>query len=210
MASSRTCVNAVRNSAAWSAGSRGASSGIRTFSSQSSNWASLISHGIKPAASRPSTLLQQGPRLARASVPSWLRNRRHFSSSPASRHGHLDPPRPGEERTITFIDKDAQTHTFTVADGDNLLDIAQANDLEMEGACGGSCACSTCHVIVEDEAFYEKMEEPDDEENDMLDLAFGLTETSRLGCQVKMSKELDGMVVKLPSMTRNLQASDFK
>jgi ferredoxin len=90
------------------------------------------------------------------------------------------------------------------------MDIALNYDLEMEGACGGSCACSTCHVIIEDEALYEKMEEPDDEENDMLDLAFGLTETSRLGCQVKMSKELDGLVVKLPSMTRNLQASDFK
>lgn len=56
---------------------------------------------------------------------------------------------------------------------------------------------------------YDKMEEPSDDENDMLDLAFGLTETSRLGCQVEMSKELDGMVVKLPKMTRNMQASDF-
>ena len=77
------------------------------------------------------------------------------------------------------------------------------------GACGGSCACSTCHVIVEDEALYDKMPEPDDDENDMLDLAFGLTETSRLGCQVIMTEELDGLRVKLPSMTRNLQASDF-
>jgi ferredoxin-2, mitochondrial len=57
---------------------------------------------------------------------------------------------------------------------------------------------------------YDKIEEPDDDENDMLDLAFGLTETSRLGCQIKMSKEIDGLRVKLPSMTRNLQASDFK
>lgn len=113
-------------------------------------------------------------------------------------------------RKITFIDKEGESYTFEVADGDNILDIAQANDLEMEGACGGSCACSTCHVIVEDEGYYEKMEEPDDDENDMLDLAFGLTETSRLGCQVKMSKELDGLVVRLPNMTRNLQASDFK
>ncbi len=77
------------------------------------------------------------------------------------------------------------------------------------GACGGSCACSTCHVIVEGDEMYEKIPEPDDDENDMLDLAFGLTETSRLGCQVKMTKELDGLKVKLPSMTRNLQASDF-
>ena len=78
------------------------------------------------------------------------------------------------------------------------------------GACGGSCACSTCHVIVEDEEMYNKMEEETDDEADMLDLAFGLTETSRLGCQIKMSKELDGLVVRLPKMTRNMQASDFE
>ncbi len=53
------------------------------------------------------------------------------------------------------------------------------------------------------------MEEATDDENDMLDLAFGLTETSRLGCQIVMTKELDGLRVKLPSMTRNMQASDF-
>ena len=65
-------------------------------------------------------------------------------------------------------------------------------------------------MIVEDQEYYDKMPEPEDDENDMLDLAFGLTETSRLGCQVKMSKDLDGLVVKLPSMTRNLQKSDFE
>lgn len=135
--------------------------------------------------------------------------RRTFSVSPASSHGHVTPPKPGEELHVTFIDKDGEEHTFEVSAGDNLLDIAQDNDLEMEGACGGSCACSTCHVIVEHEAMYDKMEEPDDDENDMLDLAFGLTETSRLGCQICMSKDLDGLRVKLPSMTRNLQASDF-
>ncbi|KAI4116380.1 MAG: hypothetical protein LQ345_003194 [Seirophora villosa] len=105
------------------------------------------------------------------------------------------------------------------------MDIAQAEDLEMEGppslplhsppqsslcACGGSCACSTCHIIVDDPAKFDAMPEPSDDENDMLDLAFGLTETSRLGCQVKMSKEIDGVKVRLPSMTRNLQAADFK
>lgn len=57
---------------------------------------------------------------------------------------------------------------------------------------------------------FDQMEEPSDDENDMLDLAFGLTETSRLGCQVLMTKDLDGLVVRLPSMTRNLQASDFE
>ena len=69
-------------------------------------------------------------------------------------------------------------------------------------------ACSTCHIIVDPE-FYDEIPEPSDDENDMLDLAFGLTETSRLGCQVKMSKELDGIRVALPAMTRNLQNKDF-
>jgi ferredoxin len=62
---------------------------------------------------------------------------------------------------------------------------------------------------VADDAYYDRIPEPGDDENDMLDLAFGLTETSRLGCQVKMAKELDGLVVRLPSMTRNLQSGDF-
>jgi len=57
---------------------------------------------------------------------------------------------------------------------------------------------------------YDRMDEPTDDENDMLDLAFGLTETSRLGCQIVMSKTMDGLEVKLPSMTRNMQASDFE
>jgi ferredoxin-2, mitochondrial len=129
-------------------------------------------------------------------------HRRAFTTTPSRPHNDLVPPKPGEERRITFIDKTGASHTFEVADGSNLLDIAQAHDLEMEGACGGSCACSTCHVIVEGggegvdaEEIYDRMEEPSDDENDMLDLAFGLTETSRLGCQVVMSKELDGLVV---------------
>ncbi|KAA8910442.1 ferredoxin [Sphaerosporella brunnea] len=140
---------------------------------------------------------------------SALLPRRSFAVSAVTRHNELTPPKPGEELKITFVDKEGERHTFEVAEGDNLLDIAQANDLEMEGACGGSAACSTCHVVVEDEDMYDKIPEPSDDENDMLDLAFGLTETSRLGCQVKMSKELDGLVVRLPSMTRNLQSSDF-
>ena len=57
---------------------------------------------------------------------------------------------------------------------------------------------------------YDKMEEASDDENDMLDLAFGLTETSRLGCQIEMTQGLDGLRVRLPSMTRNMQASDFE
>lgn len=72
-----------------------------------------------------------------------------------------------------------------------------------EGACEGSVACSTCHVILTPE-FYDKLLEPSDDENDMLDMAFGLTDTSRLGCQVQLTKDLDGMIVTLPSATRNM------
>ncbi|KAI9676358.1 MAG: mitochondrial matrix iron-sulfur protein [Caeruleum heppii] len=139
----------------------------------------------------------------------FFKARRRFSRSATAAHNHLTPPKPGEELHITFVDKEGDEHAFEVAKGDNLLDIAQEHDLEMEGACGGSCACSTCHVIVEDPDMYDRLPEPDDDENDMLDLAFGLTETSRLGCQIKMDQEIDGLRVKLPSMTRNLQASDF-
>lgn len=149
------------------------------------------------------------PRAATTAPRIPQAGRRAFTSTPLRRHGHLTPPKPGEGVSVTFVDKENREHTFEVAVGDNLLDIAQAHDLEMEGACGGSCACSTCHVIVLDEGLYDRMPEPEDDENDMLDLAFGLTETSRLGCQVSMTKELDGLRVKLPSMTRNLQASDF-
>lgn len=132
-----------------------------------------------------------------------------FSATTAALHGHIDTPKAGEELYVTFIDKEGDEHKLAVNKGDNLLTIAQSFDIEMEGACEGSCSCSTCHVIVEDEAMYDKMEEATDDENDMLDLAFGLTETSRLGCQIVMTKELDGLRVRLPSMTRNLQASDF-
>lgn len=77
------------------------------------------------------------------------------------------------------------------------------------GACEGSLACSTCHVIL-DAKSYAKLKEPTDEENDMLDLAFGLTSTSRLGCQVCLTPELEGLVAKLPSATRNMAVDGYK
>lgn len=71
------------------------------------------------------------------------------------------------------------------------------------GACEGSVACSTCHVILTPD-FYDRLPEPSDEENDMLDMAFGLTDTSRLGCQVVLTRDLHGMTATLPSATRNM------
>ncbi|KAI9775953.1 MAG: mitochondrial matrix iron-sulfur protein [Candelina submexicana] len=147
---------------------------------------------------------------AERGVMRFGRARRRFSISVPFGHGHLDPPKPGKELHVTIVDQDSKEHTFEVAEGDNLLDIAQANDLDMEGACGGSCACATCHVIFEDQEKYDELGEPSDDEEDMLSLAFGLTETSRLGCQVKMSPAIEGLKVKLPLITRNVKESDFK
>lgn len=105
---------------------------------------------------------------------------------------------------VTFTDeKDGSTKTVKAPLGESLLEVAHSNEIDLEGACEGSLACSTCHVVVEDQAYYDKLPEPDDDENDMLDLAFGLTNTSRLGCQIKASKELDGLKVRIPSATRN-------
>ncbi len=87
--------------------------------------------------------------------------------------------------------------------GENLLEIAHKNHIPLEGACEGSLACSTCHVIV-DSAWFDKLSEASEDEEDMLDMAFGLTLTSRLACQITMSDELDGMLVTVPVKTRNI------
>ena len=87
--------------------------------------------------------------------------------------------------------------------GQNLLSIAHANKIEMEGACGGVCACSTCHVILEDD-IYNSLPAAKEEEEGMLDLAVGLTDTSRLGCQVIVTKEFHNRIIEMPKATRNM------
>ena len=104
---------------------------------------------------------------------------------------------------INFIDKDNKKIEVEGIVGLSILEIAQKNEIDIEGACGGSLACSTCHVIVADEDFNRLSPATDDEE-DMLDLAFGLTKTSRLCCQIIVKEELNGLTVKLPHATRNI------
>merc|ERR1719189_2231166 len=101
-----------------------------------------------------------------------------------------------------WILKDGSEQIIEAEVGKSLLDVAHANEIDLEGACEASLACSTCHVILDDNT-YDKLEEPTDDEYDMLDLAFGLTQTSRLGCQVEVTKELEGIRIKLPEATRN-------
>lgn len=88
--------------------------------------------------------------------------------------------------------------------GDNLLTVAQNHDQPLEGTCEGQMACSTCHVIVEAD-FFDKLPEASEMEEDMLDLAAGVRRTSRLACQIDLSEDLDGLTVRIPSESRNMQ-----
>jgi len=105
---------------------------------------------------------------------------------------------------VTFIERNGARREFDAPNGLSLLEIAHKYGIDIEGACEGSLACSTCHVVVEAD-WFDLLPEATEDEEDMLDLAFGLTKTSRLGCQIIMSEELDGLVVKLPAGTRNMQ-----
>jgi len=104
---------------------------------------------------------------------------------------------------ITFIDPDGSRHDVDAPIGMSVLEIAHKHGVNLEGACEGSLACSTCHVIV-DAKWFARLDKAGEEEEDMLDLAFALTHTSRLGCQIRITDELDGMIVTLPAATRNM------
>ncbi len=103
---------------------------------------------------------------------------------------------------MTFIERNGTKREVEAPLGLSVLEVAHKHDVDIEGACEGSLACSTCHVIV-DPAWFSKLAKPSEDEEDMLDLAFGLEKTSRLGCQIVMSDALDGLVVRLPSSVRN-------
>ncbi|KAF2072891.1 hypothetical protein CYY_005786 [Polysphondylium violaceum] len=111
--------------------------------------------------------------------------------------------------TFNYINKDGSKSTVSAPVGENVLEVAHDNDIDLEGACECSVACSTCHVYVEPK-YYNMLPEPTDEENDMLDLAFDLKENSRLGCQIVLTKELEGMTVTLPSASRNMFVDGYK
>lgn len=107
---------------------------------------------------------------------------------------------------IIFVTPDGGRKEIDAPQGLSILEIAHMNSIDLEGACEGSLACSTCHVVIDPE-WYELLPEASEDEEDMLDLAFGLTHTSRLGCQVIMTPELDGITVSLPSATRNMMVT---
>jgi ferredoxin, 2Fe-2S len=108
---------------------------------------------------------------------------------------------------ITFVERNGTRREIDVPVGLSVMEIAHQHDIDLEGACEGSLACSTCHVIVEPEDF-DRLSDPTEDEEDMLDLAFGLTPTSRLGCQIIMTEELDGLTVTLPAETHDMRGGD--
>ena len=110
--------------------------------------------------------------------------------------------------SITYIDREGEEHLIEGKVGDNVMYLAQQHDLDVEGACEASLACCTCHVYVE--KFFDKLTEIEEEEEDMLDLAPFLQENSRLSCQIILNKELDGIIVRLPSATRNFYVDGHK
>ncbi len=104
---------------------------------------------------------------------------------------------------LTFVNPDGSRLVVDAPLGVSVLEIAHEHGIDLEGACEGSMACSTCHVIV-DPAYYDRLDEISEDEADMLDFAFGLSRTSRLGCQIVITEALDGLVLQVPSATRNV------
>ncbi|XP_055349419.1 adrenodoxin-like protein 1, mitochondrial [Paramacrobiotus metropolitanus] len=130
---------------------------------------------------------------------------RHFSTTPhrfIGEYERLDPKSPDDVVNIVFINKKGQKIPVRGKVGDNALFLAHRHEIEMEGACEGSLACTTCHVYVS-HPYGDKLPPAVEEEEDLLDMAPFLKENSRLGCQIKLTKELEGMELTLPAATRN-------
>ncbi|XP_029922164.1 adrenodoxin-like [Myripristis murdjan] len=150
---------------------------------ESSRRAAVISAASLPTQSR-ATCLQRG-----------------FTTS-------TQPLRSDNKVTVHFINRDGEKITVKGSPGDSLLDVVIDQDLDFDGfgACEGTLACSTCHLIFEEEV-YKQLGPVTDEEMDMLDLAYGLTDTSRLGCQICLTKSLEGMVARVPESVSDIRQS---
>jgi ferredoxin-2, mitochondrial len=106
---------------------------------------------------------------------------------------------------VNFVSVDGKSTRIVEAKiGDRLLEVAQNDGQPLEGTCEGQMACSTCHVIVAGEDF-DRLPPAREEEEDMLDLATGATRTSRLACQITLTDAMDGLTVRIPPESRNMQ-----
>ena len=106
---------------------------------------------------------------------------------------------------IEFIDDNNDLIVEVKADvGESILNVAKDNDVDLEGACEASLTCSTCHVIFLEDEVFNQLPEACEAEEDILDVAFKPCRTSRLGCQVKIQKYMEGTKIRVPSATRNM------
>ena len=105
---------------------------------------------------------------------------------------------------VTFVTADDEKLAAEGAEGQCLLELAQNAGMPLEGTCEGQMACSTCHVIVAPE-WFDRLPPAVDDEEDMLDLAAGVTRTSRLACQITLTAQLDGIEVRIPAESRDMQ-----
>ncbi|XP_014238416.1 adrenodoxin [Trichogramma pretiosum] len=112
-----------------------------------------------------------------------------------------NPQAQNKEVSVTFIRASGEKIEAKGKVGDSLLDVIVNNEIDLDGfgACEGTLTCSTCHLIFSKEDYDKLPEKPTDEELDMLDLAYDLTDTSRLGCQIILSEELNGLQVRVPA-----------
>ena len=99
---------------------------------------------------------------------------------------------------INFKLRNGELKKINAEDGLTLMEVARDNDLGIEGTCGGSISCCTCHVVIEKD-WFSKVGPANPDEEDMLDLAVDLQPTSRLGCQIEVTPELDGLMVNIPN-----------
>ena len=100
---------------------------------------------------------------------------------------------------ITYIEHNGKSHTIDVSNGLTVMEGAVRSNIPgIDADCGGACACATCHVYV-DEKWFDKLPKKESAEEDMLDMAYEPNKFSRLTCQITISDELDGLVVKMPS-----------
>jgi len=112
--------------------------------------------------------------------------------------------------SVTFIRQNGDRIPVDAKEGDSLLDVVVNNNVDIDGfgACEGTLSCSTCHLILKQEDYDKIKDKPNDEELDMLDLAYGLTDTSRLGCQIFLTKQLEGLEIQLPEGINDVRAEE--
>ncbi|CAH0718387.1 unnamed protein product, partial [Brenthis ino] len=135
-----------------------------------------------------------------------------FNVTAGLKHGEYEWQEPKSEAevvNITYIDKDGKKTNVRGKIGDNVLYLAHRYGVEMEGACEASLACTTCHVYV-NEDYLDKLNDPEEKEDDLLDMAPFLKQNSRLGCQIILTKEMEGMELSLPKATRNFYVDGHK